>query len=662
MAFPLSFSPQGLQLTVPEGARSGLVTVINAYGTGTSTMSFTVHPRPVIYEITPAQARPGQEIYVTGGNFIVDGLEVTIGGRQVPVLNREVVNTGSIPPTERLIVRVPTIAAAEVAVNVATLGGTSVQSGRLLVLGAPQITRMVPNPIARGAQLLIFGSDLSTSVPNGTVRVAFASTAGGGRTEVIPNVLSETLLSVTVPIDAVSGNLHVILPSQTTTSANSLEIDEELPSIIRLDNSVVGVGDEARISGYNLDGAQAIRFANQTSTITFSNAAIVRATVPTTTIAGNIEIDVNIAGRGLVTAVSPAPFSLLLTNDVPGLGVFTRIDGLSMNGSGNEFITVSQPAGRLFQLARYDSASLNELVRTDLPYLGTLSLPISSFDISPSGEIGIITRTTFDPAGYRETVFVFRVNNPSEYSTCTGVRARLNRQKHKAFAFDASSQFAYSKWPLDQGSGSEGVLKIDIRNPGMVVCTAIGLLPASSGFGGFQGVLITDRQDGLVVLDQTLGLAVLDIVETSTSYGNYSSWQGPGEIATDMVWDQDPQYVWLIGGLQNVRRRSLYRSEPAQEIQGSILANQSTNAQSADRKWLFGVDSQGLDLTVIDLNEQRVMGSAFGLRYRSSSVMVAHPSRTRFFTTQTTQQIKDGKNKQIMPRCNSQMKHIISNN
>jgi hypothetical protein len=410
-----------------------------------------------------------------------------------------------------------------------------------------------------------------------------------------------------------------------------LVIDEQLPSILYLEQTVLEPGQTIDISGYNLSGAEAIRFAGRTSTITSHNSVLVSALVPTTTVSGYIEIDVNVPGRGVLTAVSPDPFYLFSAIPMQGVSSRSQFDGIGLNADGSELLVIDRHRVNGDKVVRYDAETLVKLQETNLLNLQTTA--IISFDVSPSGDIGIITQSSFHPGGTEEWIYVFRISNPQEYSTCSGIRFRGQRAVSRAFVFDGRSDFAYAKWPLDQPSGQEGIFRIDLRNPSAISCSAIGILPGSSGAGGFQATLVTDLNDGLVVMDRALGLAVLDIVETSTTFGQYSSWQGPGEYYSHLFWDTDPQYVWMSGGVAaaNTKRRNLYRNEAATVIHDSYTASGSSAAQSADRRWLFANPGGFNQTIVIDLLSQRVAARRAMPGVRSQTVIVAHPTQTRFY-------------------------------
>ncbi len=72
---------------IPVGASTGTVQVTTADGTATSTASITIVPPPTVTGFTPASARPGDEVTVTGTN-LDSATEVKIGGAVAAVTSK----------------------------------------------------------------------------------------------------------------------------------------------------------------------------------------------------------------------------------------------------------------------------------------------------------------------------------------------------------------------------------------------------------------------------------------------------------------------------------------------------------------------------------------------------------------------------------------------
>jgi hypothetical protein len=639
VAFPEDFGPEGLRVTVPAGAKSGLVSIVNAFGSATSTMSFSIFPRPVVYEVTPKVARPGQMIDIFGAHFSFGTPKVYVDGQLVALQQQDIFNAGSMPPTERLSIRLPALSPGVVSVSVETSGGLSVQSASVLVAGRPEITLMQPNPVARGGQLFVFGLEMISSVPNSTTQISFESEVFGQRILADASVVRDGLLQVTVPVDAVTGPVQLVLPTVTTTSAVSLQVDQLLPSISHLSDTVVEAGDQLTVSGYNLANALAVRFAGSAGSIDSNNSGTIVTTIPTTTIAGYLEVDFNIPGRGPYTAVSPTPLHVMTSSPaVVNLPPSPTYHLIAMNGTGTELIVMVAVTQTRFELRRYDAQTYTELSR--VPILTSGNTIAYSFDVTPSGQYGIVSATDGSSSGGQtnEEIYIFPIVNPSDVTTCSGTRvAFAARPKDRAFVFDSQSQFAYGKWPYQLNNGEVGVLRIDLRAPNAISCDSIGVLESSTGHGEITSMVVSDNDQSLLVLDSVLGLAHLNIVVTSTAFDSYSTWLDQNVtplVSEQLYWSADPQYVWIPTRGSTIRLRNAYVAEPDQEILGTHLPIGAPNAMTIDRRWFIQAATNG-PLTLIDLVQGRIAGETQNQEIGSRAQVIAHPTQTRFFVKRT---------------------------
>jgi uncharacterized repeat protein (TIGR01451 family) len=129
-----------LQVRVPAAAQSGPIQIQTPGGATVSAGTFTFLPAPVITSLTPAQASVGEEVQLTGVNFLVEGLPDTISfsGARAAVLAATATSA---------TVRVPK-GAFSGPLTIGGVGGrsTSARPFTLLALSAEEAVVVYPNP------------------------------------------------------------------------------------------------------------------------------------------------------------------------------------------------------------------------------------------------------------------------------------------------------------------------------------------------------------------------------------------------------------------------------------------------------------------------------------------------------------------------------------
>jgi uncharacterized repeat protein (TIGR03803 family) len=141
----------------------------------------------------------------------------------------------------------------------------------------PLLTLEGPIFVAPGVRVEIFGNQLTQ-----TSQVTF----GGVQAQF--QVDSDTLMSATVPMDAVDGVIADTL--QTGLQIQTLQAIHILPQILNLDPSSGPVGTQVGITGGGFAGTTKVTFGDKSASFTVVNPSLVQATVPTGARTGYVKI------------------------------------------------------------------------------------------------------------------------------------------------------------------------------------------------------------------------------------------------------------------------------------------------------------------------------------------------------------------------------------
>ena|GEM_PF-5609720 len=638
VAFPSGFSSEeGLVVRVPLGAKTGTISLYNAFGSATSTAVFSVYPKPIIYEVSPSTARPGQSVYVRGAHFSVSTPKLTIDGVQVPVDELRTENLTSLPPTEIIRFRLPQLGIGPVDVFVETEGGNDTSQDAIFVSGGPEILRVAPNPIARGAPLDIFGNNFTSTVQNAESIISFATSNSAGRAEAVAQRVAEGHLRVLVPQTAVTGQIALVYPEVTSTSAVELIVDTQLPSLTDIDKTLIQAGDTVVISGYSFQSPTAVRFEGVPGIIQSWTAGQVIATVPTTTIAGHIEVDFNLAGTGNFTARMPEPFHLIKTSTTPITfsSSFNR-NFVLYNDLGTEIVTFGAGASQAqFIIRRYNANTFALLSESTLTMPNTL-FPVSA-DLSPDGQFLFVSRIVQGTgATDTEEILFIPLTNPSAFQTCQGLRETATRLRDTVFHFDSRSEFAYAILPHGLSRDDTGVLRVNFTDRNNIVCDSIGILDASIGPGEIEAILLSEDDRSLWVFDSQRGLARLNVVETSTTFGTYSPWvsvttaNGTPFRANRLFFSREPGHVWLISTNQDTALVNVANGNILDSIFNVRRSTLSFVAQTFDRRWL--AESPGSprnEIKFVDL-DHRLVSTTKTYTNTNDQQISSHPYLNRF--------------------------------
>jgi hypothetical protein len=272
-------SPTSVRVIVPLTATTGKIAVANPTGPATSAAVFAV--TPAITSLTPARGLPGTS--GTPGTGGIPGTSVVIAGSTFDGVTA--VRFGSVPATftgnsSQITVTVPPTAMSGM-VSVTTPFGTAVSGTPFTVVRAPVLSILLP---ARGA----VGSTLTLSGANiGTVTTVIFNSSGNGNVSAI-TVLSASSVRVVVPEGAVTGRIGVTNEAGVATSATDFVLT---PRLVSTSPSRAIPGAAVTLTGFNLDGATAVRFGSVVAgNVSVDSPIQITVPVPLTAVTGKVSV------------------------------------------------------------------------------------------------------------------------------------------------------------------------------------------------------------------------------------------------------------------------------------------------------------------------------------------------------------------------------------
>jgi ELWxxDGT repeat protein len=285
-----------ITVMVPGGATSGPITVIIGPHTLTSAEVFVV-PAPTITAVTPMTGQVGTSVTILGGDFSV------VPSSNIVKFNGTVaVVTASTSTT--ITTSVPADATSgTVSVTIGDQTATSSESFTVTepTIPVPAIAGFAPGSGPVGTVVTITGQNFS-AVPannivtfNNTTAVVLASTA--------------TEITTTVPPNATSGIISVLVGNQTATSMESFTVTATPAHSITAFTPVSGqVGTSVTIIGENFSAIPAenvVKFNGTTAVVTASSDITITTSVPAGAASGPISVSI-----GDQTAMSSESFTV----------------------------------------------------------------------------------------------------------------------------------------------------------------------------------------------------------------------------------------------------------------------------------------------------------------------------------------------------------------
>lgn len=293
-----------ISASVPAGAKSGPISVTTGIGVGVSAGQFflTDVPAPSIASFAPANGPSGTRVTVTG-SFFKDASAVTFDGRPASFLVFG----------NQIFATVPDGAASGL-IRVTTPSGTAVSSGTFTVTSStiPKITSFTPTNGPAGTVITIQGENLFdvTSVRVGGVDAAF-------------NLAANPNITVTVPVNAVTGVLTIVAAGGTASSAVPFVLSAATaPQILSFSPESGPAGSIVILSGANLQNATAVRIGEMEASF-FEFGGQIVVTLPAQATTGFLFVTTP-AGTGrserpfVIGASSPTILEFLPTKAVAG--------------------------------------------------------------------------------------------------------------------------------------------------------------------------------------------------------------------------------------------------------------------------------------------------------------------------------------------------------
>ncbi|MBI5216521.1 MAG: IPT/TIG domain-containing protein [Ignavibacteriae bacterium] len=306
---------------VPYGATTGPITVVNTVGTFTTASDYTVTPD--ILSFTPASGYVGDNVTITGTNFLTVGT-VEFNG---------VSATFTVDSYSQITATVPATATTGLITVTSPTEGTDASSTAYIVL--PKIDSFTPTTGIVGDAVTINGSGL-----NNATSVTFNGTSAGY------TVVSESQVDAFVPFGALTGSIVITTPYGTATSSSYFNVEPNITGFTPV-NGVVG--DNVTIFGSAFIGTTDVQFNGTSATFTIDSYSQITATVPSNASTGVITVTTTSGTDNSATnfTVLPNITSFTPTSGVIGSSVnisgttLTAVTDVDFNGTSATFTVLS---------------------------------------------------------------------------------------------------------------------------------------------------------------------------------------------------------------------------------------------------------------------------------------------------------------------------------
>lgn len=193
--------------TVATATTTGLVSVVNPAGTGSSASVFTVYPAPTITTFTPGSGAVGASVTITGTNF-----------NAITNVRFNNVNASYTVNSATSIAAIVPAGATTGAITVVNGSGTATSGTNFTVIQLPTINAFSPSSGGIGTSVVITGTNFT-----GATAVTFNSTPAASFV-----VNSSTQITATVAAATASGLIAVTTPAGVATSANNFTVISDL--------------------------------------------------------------------------------------------------------------------------------------------------------------------------------------------------------------------------------------------------------------------------------------------------------------------------------------------------------------------------------------------------------------------------------------------------
>ncbi len=263
-ATPTVLSNNALQVTVPAGVATGVITVDAPAGSANTPANFAV--LPTIYGFSPRSGAVGSSVTITGANFNVSGLSVKFNGTPATV---------SGTPTFGQITALVPSGATTGPLSVTTNDGSDTNANYFYFPAS--ISSFTPTNSAAGTWVRVNGQNLL-----GVTAVSF-----NGQPAMNFGLTNNTVLGAQVPAGVITGPLNLTTPINTT---NSSGLFYGVPLLTGFNPSHGPAGTSVTLTGTNLLGATAVQFNGLNGTITTNANGKIVVTVPPSAQTGPITV------------------------------------------------------------------------------------------------------------------------------------------------------------------------------------------------------------------------------------------------------------------------------------------------------------------------------------------------------------------------------------
>lgn len=284
-AVPSVVADSQLHVTVPVGAKSGAISVVNSFGTTASAETvFIITEAPYLIDAAPPFGPRGTEVILSGANFL-NATGVRFNG-----VNASFAVTAATQI--RALVPAP---ATSGRVTVITPFGTSTNDVFFFV--PPRLTSFTPTNGVVGDQVTIKGTNFFGDV---------SLVLGGGP---VPfEKTSSNTLTATIAAETRSGLIAIGTPGGAIISTNRFTV---LPNILSFAPTLGPVGTQVTIAGTSFFDVNSVSFNGATASFTIRSSQEIVAVVPAAASPGPIRV---ITPDG--TATSTNAFLVTGTSDL----------------------------------------------------------------------------------------------------------------------------------------------------------------------------------------------------------------------------------------------------------------------------------------------------------------------------------------------------------
>lgn len=227
-----------LTIDVPEATVNGIATLKTPQGDIKTKTTLVISEPIAITSFSPAKARPGETVTITG--TYLNLIKEVVFANKKSVLQAAFVSQSQT----KLEVKVPDDAQTGIiAISNGLADPIIVETETQLEVTLPSVTALSPTPVKAGSQLTISGTDLDL-----TKEVVFT---GGSKVTTFTSISGDKI-ELNVPADAKDGALKLVVASlREVTTTQTVEM--KVPTISGIAPNPVKNGSDVTITGTDLD-------------------------------------------------------------------------------------------------------------------------------------------------------------------------------------------------------------------------------------------------------------------------------------------------------------------------------------------------------------------------------------------------------------------------